>query len=31
MTKKLDTIHHTAIQIKDIAKAVTCYLERFAC
>lgn len=31
MTKKLDTIHRTAIQVKDIAKAVTWYLERFAC
>ena len=31
MTKKLATIHHTAIQVKDIAKAVTWYLERFAC
>lgn len=31
MTKKLDTIHHTAIQVKDIAKAATWYLERFAC
>ena len=31
MTKKLDTIHHTAIQVKDIAKAVAWYLERFAC
>jgi len=31
MTKKLDTIHHTAIQVKDIAKAVTWNLERFAC
>ena len=31
MTKKLDTIHHAAIQVKDIAKAVTWYLERFSC
>ena len=31
MSKKLDTIHHTAIQVKDIAKAVTWYIERFAC
>lgn len=31
MTKKLDAIHHTTIQIKDISKAVTWYLERFAC
>lgn len=31
MTNKLDTINHTAIQVQDIAKAVTRYLERFAC
>ena len=31
MHKKLDTIHHTAIQVKDIAKSVACYTERFSC
>jgi len=31
MTKQLDTIHHTAIQVKDIAKAVSWYTERFTC
>ena len=31
MTKSLDTIHHTAIQVKNIAHAVTWYTERFAC
>ncbi|GAB6034708.1 hypothetical protein JCM17795_09100 [Galenea microaerophila] len=30
MTKPLDTIHHTAIQVKNIAHAVTWYTERFA-
>ncbi len=28
--KKLDILHHTAIQVKDIAKAVKWYQERFA-
>ena len=31
MNKILDTIHHTAIQVKDIAKAVIWYTEHFAC
>jgi len=31
MNKTLDTIHHTAIQVKDIAKAVIWYTEHFAC
>ena len=31
MTKPLDIIHHTAIQVKDIANAVTWYTERYAC
>lgn len=30
MTKPLDTIHHTAIQVKNIADAVTWYTERYA-
>ena len=28
--KKLDILHHTAIQVKDISKAVKCYQERFS-
>ena len=31
MTKQFDTIHHIAIQVKDISKAVSWYIERFAC
>ena len=31
MTKLLDTIHHTAIQVRNIAKAVSWYTERFSC
>lgn len=31
MTKRLDTIHHTAIQVQDIAKAVTWYFKHFSC
>ena len=31
MTKPLDIIHHTAIQVKDIANAVAWYTERYAC
>lgn len=31
MEKDLSTIHHTAIQVKDIAKAVLWYTERFTC
>lgn len=31
MTQKLDKIHHTAIQVKDIGKSVSWYTERFAC
>lgn len=31
MNKELDTIHHTAIQVKDIAQAVSWYSERFSC
>ena len=27
----LDTLHHTAIQVKNIAAAVTWYTERFSC
>lgn len=28
---KLDNIHQTAIQVKDIANAVSWYTKRFAC
>ena len=31
MTQKLDTLHHTAIQVADIAKAVKWYTDRFTC
>jgi catechol 2,3-dioxygenase-like lactoylglutathione lyase family enzyme len=31
MNKSLDAIHHTAIQVKNIATAVSWYKERFAC
>ncbi|MBC6414284.1 MAG: VOC family protein [Chromatiales bacterium] len=31
MQRKLDTIHHTAIQVQDIAKAVSFYTKHFAC
>lgn len=31
MTNKLDTIHHTAIQVKNIKAAVDWYTERFKC
>ena len=31
MTKQLDAIHHTAIQVKNIANAVSWYTERFKC
>lgn len=31
MDKKLDTIHHTAIQVQDIAKSVKWYTDNFAC
>ena len=31
MTKRLDRIHHTAIQVKDIATAVSWYTKRFTC
>ena len=31
MIKKLDTIHHTAIQVHDIAMAVSWYTEHFTC
>lgn len=31
MTQILDNIHHTAIQVKDIAKAVIWYLDHFSC
>lgn len=31
MNKKLDVIHHTAIQVKDIAQSVDWYTENFAC
>ena len=31
MNKELDSIHHTAIQVKDIAAAVSWYTERFSC
>ena len=31
MTKPLDMIHHIAIQVKDIADAVTWYTDRYAC
>ena len=31
MNKILDTIHHTTIQVKDIATAVIWYTEHFAC
>lgn len=30
-SQKLDTLHHTAIQVKDIAEAVDWYTKRFAC
>jgi catechol 2,3-dioxygenase-like lactoylglutathione lyase family enzyme len=31
MHKELDTIHHTAIQVKNIAKAVSWYTKHFKC
>ena len=31
MTKQFDTIHHIAIKVKDISKAVSWYIEHFAC
>ena len=31
MNNTLDTLHHTAIQVKDIAKSVSWYTERFQC
>lgn len=31
MTNKLDNIHHTAIQVEDIAKSVKWYLDKFSC
>ena len=31
MNEKLDTIHHTAIQVQDIAKSVSWYTENFNC
>jgi extradiol dioxygenase family protein len=31
MAKKLDIIHHTAIQVQNIAQAVLWYTERFMC
>jgi len=31
MNKSLDAIHHIAIQVKNIATAVSWYKERFAC
>ncbi|UJF18344.1 VOC family protein [Vibrio sp. SS-MA-C1-2] len=31
MNKKLDTLHHTAIQVENIAESVTWYTENFNC
>ncbi|MEM7617309.1 MAG: VOC family protein [Pseudomonadota bacterium] len=31
MNKELDIIHHTAIQVKDIAQSVSWYVENFQC
>lgn len=31
MTQPLDTLHHTAIQVKNIAEAVAWYREQFRC
>ncbi|GFZ81448.1 hypothetical protein RLOatenuis_2390 [Rickettsiales bacterium] len=31
MSRALDTIHHMAIQVKDIAEAVSWYTDRFGC
>jgi len=31
MTKPLDTIHHTAIQVRDIAASVAWYSQHYAC
>lgn len=31
MTKTLDTIHHTAIQVADIAESVSWYTSHFSC
>lgn len=31
MNKQLDIIHHTAIQVQDVAKAASWYAERFNC
>ena len=31
MSKALDTIHHTAIQVADVSKAVTWYTDHFSC
>lgn len=31
MTQKLDTIHHTALQVENIDKAVSWYTSRFSC
>jgi hypothetical protein len=31
MTKELDTIHHIAIQVKDIAQSVFWYTQRYEC
>ena len=31
MDENLDTIHHTAIQVKNISKAVSWYTEHFNC
>lgn len=31
MGQELDTLHHTAIQVKDIAKAVSWYTGHFKC
>ncbi len=31
MSTSLDTIHHTAIQVENIARSVRWYTDRFAC
>jgi len=31
MTKPLDTLHHIAIQVADIAKAIDWYTENYTC
>ena len=31
MNNKLDTLHHIAIQVKDIDDSISWYRERFSC